>query len=104
MQSHLNGKWDKQATVVNKRSEGDSYIVRGKNGQEYIRGRRLLKPISDEGINSNQESKEETSPTVPKMPRRSPSVAIVRIRTNPDPDDGVFMIYLSRRHFLALAK
>ena len=74
MQSHLNGKWDKQATVVNKRSEGDSYIVKGKNGQEYIRGRRLLKPISDAEINSDQEIEEETSPTVPTMPRRSPRI------------------------------
>ena len=81
MQSHLNGRWDKQATVVNKRSEGDSYIVRGKNGQEYIRGRRLLKPISDEGINSDQESKEQTSPTVPKMPRSC------LLYTSPSPRD-----------------
>ena len=74
MQSHLNGKWDKQVTVVNKRSEGDSYIVTGKNGQQYIRGRRLLKPISDGEINSNSETEQETPSTVPKMPRRSPRI------------------------------
>ena len=38
MQSYLNGKWDKQATVVNKRTEGDSYIVRGKNARNTSEG------------------------------------------------------------------
>ena len=46
MQHHITGKWDTQVQVVRKRKDGNSYVVSTADGNTYIRGRRLLKPIS----------------------------------------------------------
>ena len=45
MQHHITGKWDTKVTVRMKRKEGNSYVVCAEDGNTYIRGRRLLKPI-----------------------------------------------------------
>ena len=84
MQHHVTGKWDTQVTVRKKRAEGNSYVVCAKDGNTYIRGRRLLKPInhpqytkaSSDPISDTQATpdKKTTMPTSnkKKMPRRSP--------------------------------
>ena len=41
---HKTGRWDKEATVIQKREDGLSYIIKDEHGQTFIRGRRLLKP------------------------------------------------------------
>ena len=46
MQHHITGKWDTKVTVRMKRKEGNSYVVCAEDGNTYIRGRRLLKPIN----------------------------------------------------------
>ena len=46
MQHHISGKWDTKVTVRMKRKEGNSYVVCAEDGNTYIRGRRLLKPIN----------------------------------------------------------
>ena len=46
MQHHITGKWDTKVTVRRKRKEGNSYVVCAEDGNAYIRGRRLLKPIN----------------------------------------------------------
>ena len=46
MQHHVTGKWDTLVTVRKKRAEGNSYVVCAQDGNTYIRGRRLLKPIN----------------------------------------------------------
>ena len=46
MQHHVTGKWDTKVTVRMKRKEGNSYVVCAEDGNTYIRGRRLLKPIN----------------------------------------------------------
>ena len=46
MQHHITGKWDTPVRVVKKRRDGNSYVVMAPDGNTYIRGRRLLKPIS----------------------------------------------------------
>ena len=46
MQHPVTGKWDTLVTVRKKRAEGNSYIVCAQDGNTYIKGRRLLKPIN----------------------------------------------------------
>ena len=46
MQHHITSKWDTQVMVWKKRAEGNSNVVCAKDGNTYIRGRRLLKPIN----------------------------------------------------------
>ena len=46
MQHHITGKWNTKAMVRRKRKDGNSYIVCAPDGNTYIRGRCLLKPIS----------------------------------------------------------
>ena len=45
MQHHITGKWDTTVQVIRKRKDGNSYVVSAPDGNTYIRGRRLLKPI-----------------------------------------------------------
>ena len=96
MQHHITGKWDTQVMVQKKRAEGNSYVVCAKDGNTYIRGRRLLKPInyprftkapSDPASDRASKATSETTPAnqatnkkktstsssdKKKMPRRSP--------------------------------
>ena len=51
MQHHITGKWDTSVQVIRKRKDSNSYIVSAPDGNTYIRGRRLLKPISSPNIN-----------------------------------------------------
>ena len=46
MQHHVTGKWDTQVTSRKKREEGNSCVVCAQDGNTYIGGRRLLKPIN----------------------------------------------------------
>ena len=82
------GKWDTQARVRKKRAEGNLHVVCAKDGNTYIRGRRLLKPInhpqftevpsdptSDTTPAKQSTSKKTTSTSFSnknKMPRQSP--------------------------------
>ena len=95
MQHHITGKWDTKVTVRMKRKEGNSYVVCAENGNTYIRGRRLLKPINHpqyllpsrtprDQSPKKQDSepktpkpktikkKKKTTSEIQKMPRRSP--------------------------------
>ena len=70
--------------VIKKRKDGNSYVVAAPDGNTYIRGRRLLKPISSPNTTSeetnrasqNEEQPQETtnnnSAPSKRMPRRSP--------------------------------
>ena len=84
MQHHITGKWNASVQVIRKRKDGNSYVVPAPDRNTYIRGRRLLKPISSP--NTNPETTEEDTrtdiqdkkePSVNSgedkaMPRRSP--------------------------------
>ena len=78
MQHHITGKWDTSVQVVRKRKDGNSYVVAAPDGNTYIRGRRLLKPISspntEEDTRSHTKSRKTSVDRVEKqaMPRRSP--------------------------------
>ena len=92
MQHHIMDKWDTQVTVRKKRAEGNSYVVCAQDGNTYIRGRRLLKPINHpqylipsspptekDPKNSDSSTKKQTpkkktrnTDDEQKMPRRSP--------------------------------
>ena len=90
MQHHVTGKWDTLVTVRKKRVEGNSYVVCAKDGNTYIRGRRLLKPFnlpqftiaSSESTTTDPQTsgntrkkpstKKKNNTDKKKMPRRSP--------------------------------
>ena len=84
MQHHITGKWDTAVRVVRKRRDGNSYVVIAPDGNTYIRGRRLLKPISSPdtsikdrdqpptSIEQHKEKKRTTTGQIDNMPRRSP--------------------------------
>ena len=91
MQHHITGKWDTKVTVRSKREEGNSYVVCAQDGNTYIRGRCLLKPINHPQYllpsRTPRARSPKTSPSTPqpvtkekkkkkiedqKMPRRSP--------------------------------
>ena len=87
--------YKRQVQVIRKRKDGNSYVVSSTDGNTYIRGRRLLKPISSPNVAPEQpatttdttltnaptsdNSKTRTSasasnsnPVKEEMPRRSP--------------------------------
>ena len=90
MQHHITVKWDTQVMVRKKRAEGNSYVVCAKDGNTYIRGRRLLKPINlpqftiassestatdpqtSDNTRKKPSSKKKNNTDKKKMPRRSP--------------------------------
>ena len=86
MEHHITGKWNTKVTVRRKGTDGNSYIVCASDGNTYIRGRRLLKPINsnnylkEDGDKPQIQEPEDSEPTTPKkkdnpkrkMPRRSP--------------------------------
>ena len=65
MQHHITGKWDMTVQVIRKRKDGNSYVVSAPDGNTYIRGRRLLKPISSPNTTS-EDTSEETQQMCPK--------------------------------------
>ena len=84
MQHHITEKWDTSVRVIKKRKDGNSYVVIAPDGNTYIRGRRLLKPISSPNTTSKetdmqpqnreqpQETTENNSAPSDRMTRRSP--------------------------------
>ena len=62
MQHHVTGKWDTLVTVRKKREEGNSYVVCAQDGNTYIRGRRLLKPINHPQYLISSRTPRTTSP------------------------------------------
>ena len=58
MQHHITGKWDTSVQVIRKRKDGNSYVVSAADSNTYIRGRRLLKPISSPNIIPETTSKD----------------------------------------------
>ena len=61
---HKTGRWDTEVKIIQKREHGLSYIIEDENGQQLIRGRRLLKPrpkqtTSDRVLRSNQQKTTE---------------------------------------------
>ena len=84
MQHHITGKWDMLVQVIRKRKDGNSYVVSAPDRNTYIRGRRLLKPISSLNINpetttedtriekQDQKKTSVNSAEGKTMPRRSP--------------------------------
>ena len=72
MQHHITGKWDTKVTVRMKRKEGNSYVVYADDGNTYIRGRRLLKPINHPQYLLPSRTPRATSPkksnSAPKTP------------------------------------
>ena len=67
MQHHITGKWNTTEQVTRKRKDGNSYVVTAQDRNTYIRGRRLLKPISSPNTNEEKTSswKMGQKPSVP---------------------------------------
>ena len=66
---HRSGRWDTEATVTKQREDKLSYVIRDNNGQTFIRGRRLTKPVhnyhtSDRVLRSHKKPKEKEKNTV----------------------------------------
>ena len=76
MQHHLTGKWDTSVQVVWKRKDGNSYVVAAPDGNTYIRGRRLLKPISSP--NTKQDNRNHT---------KSQNTSVERVENKQCPED-----------------
>ena len=92
MQHHITGKWDTKVTVRMKRKEGNSYVVCVEDGNTYIRGRRLLKPINHpqyllpSRTPRDQSPKREDTPkpqasdqktTKPKTPKKKKTTSVL---------------------------
>ena len=75
MQHHITGKWDTPVQVIRKRKDGNSYVVPAPDRNTYIRGRRLLKPISSP--NTNPETTAEDTRTN-NLDQEKPSVNSVK--------------------------
>ena len=70
---------DTTVQVIRKRKDGNSYVVSAPDGNTYIRGRRLLKPISSPNTSeeTTKEIQQQTATgakedSAKRMPRRSP--------------------------------
>ena len=68
MQNHIDNRWDRQVTIINKREDGNSYNVRGDNGKTYIRGRRLLR----KSLDCEQSNVKDTHPQVTSEAEKKP--------------------------------
>ena len=73
MQHHITGKWDTRVTVRMKRKEGNSYVVCAEDGNAYIRGRRLLKPINHPQYLLPSRTTREQSPKKQESPKTQSS-------------------------------
>ena len=100
MQHHITGKWDTTVQVTKKRKDGIFYVVTAQDGNTYIRGRRIFKPISSPNTNEEKTSL-QIPPNSPQdkcnksvdpkaMPRRSPRNHVSTsclLYTSPSPRD-----------------
>ena len=68
------GCWDTEATIIQRREDGLSYIIEDEHGHAFIRGRRLLKPkpkhtTSDRILRSHNQKQEEEANKPPNQRR-----------------------------------
>ena len=66
LKHHITGKWDQQVQVLERRQNGQSYVVKTKEGKLYTRGRRLLKPTSEQKLERNGIPKSGARKPTPK--------------------------------------